>query len=42
MLQKWSTNYEEFSALKINPKIKPLLPLSLNLSRASELLLKRL
>ena len=42
MLNKWSMNYENFSDIVINPKIKPLEPLSLNLSLTSELLLKAL
>ena len=42
MLYKWSKNYEYFSAIRINPKIEPLLPLSLNLSTVSQLLLKAL
>ena len=42
MLNKWSMNYKNFSDIVINPKIKPLEPLSLNLSLTSELLLKAL
>lgn len=42
MLKKWSLNYVKFTAIEINPKIEPLAPLSYNLSKAAQLLLKAL
>ena len=38
-LKRWSYNYDFFLKMDTNPKIKPLEPLSLNLSRASQSLL---
>ncbi|WP_282124560.1 beta-N-acetylhexosaminidase [Algibacter mikhailovii] len=35
-LKKWSSNYEQFSALALNPKIAPLGPLSKNLTSVSK------
>jgi hexosaminidase len=39
LLEKWSNNYNMFEKLNINPKLQPILPLSLNLSKVSQLLL---
>ncbi len=39
MLEKWSKNHDLFQKIDMNPKLKPLEPLSNNLSKTSELLL---
>tara|TARA_R110001592_G_scaffold325549_1_gene605634 strand:- start:3815 stop:5860 length:2046 start_codon:yes stop_codon:yes gene_type:complete len=38
-LEKWSNNFTQFNKLKINPKLKLMEPLSLNLSKTSQFLL---
>ncbi|WP_298238554.1 family 20 glycosylhydrolase [uncultured Algibacter sp.] len=41
-LKKWASNYAEFEKINNNPKVNALKPLSLNVSKASRLLLKSL
>ncbi|MFG6687457.1 beta-N-acetylhexosaminidase [Mariniflexile sp. HNIBRBA6329] len=38
-LEKWSGNHKLFSEIKSNPKLKPIKPLSINLSKTSQLLM---